>query len=102
MPDPLTERQAKTLHFVGAFIDKLGYAPTLQQIGDYVGTSKHTVFETIEHLIRKEYMTKVADVPRALRLSNAGQAWYDARDWHPNLNRTCAEHVTQHAMPGVE
>lgn len=98
MADPLTERQAKTLHFVGAFIDKLGYAPTLQQIGEYIGAAKPTAFETIARLIKGGYITKVDWLWRSIKLTDAGQAWYDARDWHPNV----ALIIEQHATPSVE
>lgn len=102
MPDPLTERQAKTLHWVGAFIDKHGFSPTLEQIGKHLGASKPTVFEIIDRLISSGRLTKREDVARSIRLTKSGQAWYDARDWHPNVALTFAESITQHAAPGVE
>lgn len=100
--ETLTERQAKALHFIGAFIDKHGFSPTLEEIGLHLGAFKPAVFEIIDRLISKGRLTKRADVPRSIKLTKAGQAWYDRRDWHPNVALTFVESVTQHASPGVE
>lgn len=98
----MTERQAKTLHFVGAFIEKLGYAPTFRELASYMGSRVPAVFEHVEALIQIGFLRKEADCTRSLELTMLGQAWYDARDWHPNVSITFAENITQHAAPGVE
>ena len=102
MPDHLTERRAKTLHFIGAFIDKLGYAPTFAEMAAHMGSHKPAVFEHVEGLIQIGCLRKTADRARSLELTALGKAWYDARDWHPNVSITFAESITQHAAPGVE
>lgn len=45
-----------------------GYSPTLQELADELGVSKVTVFEHVEHLIRKGALRRQANKARSLEI----------------------------------
>jgi repressor LexA len=59
MPVVLYERQREIIDFISQFIQKNGYAPTLQNIADAMGLSSlATVHEHIEVLVKKGVLKK--------------------------------------------
>jgi len=49
----VTPRQMDILKFIHQYRDRLGYSPTMQEIGDWLDLSKVTVFEHVGALVRK-------------------------------------------------
>jgi hypothetical protein len=89
--NPLTENQAMALHFVGAHIMKLGYAPLLQQIADWLDVGKCSAFEIVDAVVTKGYLIKETDRSRGLQLTAAGAEWIARRDFMPNITITLGE-----------
>lgn len=48
-----TQKQLQILNVVRTLIDQRGYPPSIQEIGDYVGLAKSTVFKHLAALERK-------------------------------------------------
>jgi repressor LexA len=63
----LTDRQKQILKFIVEFTRQNGYPPTIREIGAAFGlTSTSTVQLHINALIRKGYITRRAQSPRAI------------------------------------
>jgi repressor LexA len=54
----VTPRQLEILCFIRDFRERHGYSPTMQEIGDYLGLTKVTVFEHVGALERKELLLR--------------------------------------------
>ena len=102
MPDPLTERQAKALIFIGDFIADHRYAPTFDEIGRHTGSGKQAAFELVDRLILSGYLTKVEGRERSIALTHDALAWYSGSKSDPDVALTLGKSSTQHAAPGVE
>lgn len=77
LPRPLTVRQAEVLVYLRDHIATRGYAPTLREIGRYLGIkSTNGVNDHLRALIRKGYITRPALISRAIVLTEA--AYQDA------------------------
>lgn len=62
-------RERQVLEYIGQFIQRFGYAPTLKEIGDALGmNSVATVHEHIDHLRQKGYIKKIDGVVRGLEI----------------------------------
>ena len=71
----LTRRQKEILDFVGRHIDKKGYAPTIEEIGEHFGlTSLATVHKHLTNLQDKGFIKRAANRSRALELVPSGMA----------------------------
>ncbi|MDP8214097.1 MAG: hypothetical protein RAO92_07530 [Candidatus Euphemobacter frigidus] len=70
---PLTGRQAGVLAVIGDFIQRKHYPPTITEIQQELGISNPgTVHRAISSLERKEYISKVKNVARGIRLTRMG------------------------------
>ena len=71
----ITRRQLQLLQYVEDCISRLGYPPTMREIGDQMGiTSVHGVFCHLTALKRKGLVETDANKARALRLTERGYA----------------------------
>jgi repressor LexA len=71
----LTKRQKQIIDFVGRYIGEQGYAPTLQEIGDFFGLSSlATVHKHLKNLERKGYIRRQWNHSRALEVVGASGA----------------------------
>lgn len=65
----LYSRERETLEIVSQFIQRHGYAPTLQEVAESLGVSAvSTVHELIAKLVTKGYLKKTAGFERGLEL----------------------------------
>lgn len=67
---PRTPRQAGILTYVRHYQDRFGYSPTLQEIGDYLGISKVTVFEHLTALEKRGLIRRNRHKARSMELSH--------------------------------
>lgn len=71
MPVTLYKRQRQIVDFVGQYIQKNGYSPTLQEIADAIGVSSlATVHEHLQALERKGVIRKFEGSVRGLELTD--------------------------------
>jgi repressor LexA len=64
----LTERQLAVLNFIRDFIRDKGISPTLDEMSQYFGVSKITVYEHVNALERKRAIRKTRNMARAIEL----------------------------------
>jgi len=64
----LTEKQQAVLAFVREFIEDKGISPTLEEMSQYFGVSKVTIYEHVKALIEKGALTKEANRKRSIEL----------------------------------
>lgn len=71
----LTRRQKEILDFVGRHLERKGYAPTIEEIGEHFGlTSLATVHKHLTNLQDKGFVKRAANRSRALELVPSGMA----------------------------
>jgi repressor LexA len=69
----LTKRQKQIIDYVNGYIGEQGYAPTLQEIGDFFGLSSlATVHKHLKNLERKGYIRRQWNHSRALEVIPRG------------------------------
>lgn len=69
MPVTLYKRQRQIVDFIAQYIQKNGYAPTLQEIADAIGVSSlATVHEHLQALERKKVIKKFEGAVRGIEL----------------------------------
>lgn len=69
----LTKRQKEILDFIAVYLDRNGYAPTLEEIGDHFGlSSPATVYKHVEQLVDKGHLRKAPHQGRGLQLVESG------------------------------
>lgn len=69
MPVTLYKRQKQILDFVGQYIQKNGYSPTLQQIADALGVSSlATVHEHLNAMVKKKVIKKYEGAVRGIEI----------------------------------
>jgi repressor LexA len=64
----LTERQLAVLNFIRDYIRDKGISPTLDEMSQYFGVSKITVYEHVNALERKGAVRKTRNMARAIEL----------------------------------
>jgi repressor LexA len=64
----LTPKQLRVLTFIRDFTAARGYVPTMQEVADEFGVSKVTVFEHIDALQKKGYLSRSRHKARSLQL----------------------------------
>jgi len=64
----LTEKQLAVLNFIRDFIRDRGISPTLDEMSQYFGVSKITVYEHVNALEKKGALTKARNMARAITL----------------------------------
>ena len=67
----LTPRQIEILTLIRDGRRSQGYSPTLQEIADFLGISKITVFEHVEALLKKGMLTRRSNKARSLELTSS-------------------------------
>ena len=71
----LTRRQKEILDFVGRHLERRGYAPTIEEIGEHFGLSSlATVHKHLTNLQDKGFIKRAANRSRALELVPSGMA----------------------------
>jgi repressor LexA len=69
---PLTPKQKQIFDFISHYIEENGYAPSYREIGDHFAfTSLATVFQYIEVLKQKQYLTGEENLARSIQLTPA-------------------------------
>jgi repressor LexA len=70
----VTPRQLAVLTYLRDYRARLGYSPTMQEIGDHLGLSKVTVFEHVKALERKGLLVREGKhKARSLRVSSQAE-----------------------------
>ena len=70
---PLTGPQARILAVIGDFIQRKHFPPTITEIQQELGISNPgTVHKSLASLEKKEYITKVKNIARGIRLTPLG------------------------------
>jgi repressor LexA len=68
----LTRRQREIYDFIGAFVARRGYSPSLEEIGAHFGLSSvATVHKHVEHLVAKGWLRKSAHRSRSVEPAGA-------------------------------
>jgi len=67
----LTPKQLQIVNFIRSYREQRGYSPTLEEIGNYLGVSKITVFEHVAALEKKEAISRVPHQARSIELTEA-------------------------------
>jgi repressor LexA len=67
----LTERQKEVLSFIGDFIKKHSYPPTIREIADHFSISVKGAHDHITALRRKDHLRQADKRPRTLELTHA-------------------------------
>jgi len=65
----LTEKQLAVLNFIRDFIRDRGIAPTLEEMSEYFGVSKITVYEHVNALEKKGALKKTRNMARSITLT---------------------------------
>lgn len=69
MAPVLYNKERQALEFIGQYIQRHGYAPTLIEIAEGIGVNAvSTVHEHLEHLIQKGFIKKSAGFERSIEL----------------------------------
>jgi repressor LexA len=71
----LTRRQKEILDYVGRHLERKGYAPTIEEIGEHFGLSSlATVHKHLTNLQEKGFIKRAANRSRALELVPSGMS----------------------------
>jgi repressor LexA len=65
---PLTRRQAQILAFVRRFMDRNGYAPTVEEIAEHYGLWRNGCQQHLELIAKKGHLRRAPNVARGLVL----------------------------------
>lgn len=68
MRAPLTARQREVLEFIRGFMTRMGYPPTVREIGAHFGFVPRSIFDHLKALERKGYLRRTASKSRSLQL----------------------------------
>jgi repressor LexA len=67
----LTARQREILDFIRGFMSRVGYPPTVREIGGHFGFVPRSVFDHLKALERKGYLRRTASKSRSLQILEA-------------------------------
>lgn len=89
MRPPLTARQREVLDFIRQFMGRIGYPPTVREIGAHFGFVPRSVFDHLKALERKGYLRRDPAKSRSLHILD-----------DPNASATSlhASRLTPHAV----
>jgi|SRR5215470_2778385 len=87
---PRTPRQAEILTYVRDYQERFGYSPTLQEIGDYLGISKVTVFEHLTALEKRGLVHRGKHKARSLEVGDHVRLPADRSTVLPLVGRVAA------------
>ena len=68
MRRPLTARQREVLDFIREFMGRVGYPPTVREIGAHFGFVPRSIFDHLKALERKGYLRRDAAKSRSLQI----------------------------------
>jgi repressor LexA len=68
MRPPLTARQREVLEFIRQFGARVGYPPTVREIGAHFGFVPRSIFDHLKALERKGYLKREASKSRSLQI----------------------------------
>jgi repressor LexA len=68
MRPPLTARQREVLEFIRQFGARVGYPPTVREIGAHFGFVPRSIFDHLKALERKGYLRREASKSRSLQI----------------------------------
>jgi len=74
MRTPLTARQREILEFIRQFMIRVGYPPTVREIGSHFGFVPRSVFDHLKALERKGYLRRDPAKSRSLQILDAALA----------------------------
>src|SRR5438105_13110180 len=97
----LTGRQQEIWDFLGDYVDRHGYPPTVREIGEKVGlASPSTVHAHLANLERAGYLRRDPTKPRALELLQHRRAAVEPVELRPERERHSLPLVGQIAAGG--
>tara|TARA_R100000541_G_scaffold9610_1_gene17332 strand:- start:4999 stop:5199 length:201 start_codon:yes stop_codon:yes gene_type:complete len=64
----MTPAQKSVLDFIRSYIKKHEYSPILQEIADFRGVSVHAVYQNVNQLIERGFLTKQLGRNRSIRI----------------------------------
>jgi repressor LexA len=67
----LTARQREVLEFIRGFMSRMGYPPTVREIGAHFGFVPRSIFDHLKALERKGYLRRTAAKSRSLQIVDA-------------------------------
>lgn len=68
----LTKRQKEILDYISEYLERRGYAPTLEEIGAHFGlSSPATVYKHVQRLVQKGFLRKARHQGRGIELVDA-------------------------------
>jgi len=70
----LTESQAKVLKTINDFIAENGYSPTAKEIAEILHITQTSVFEQLERLEKKRYITRQKGAARTIGILNSAES----------------------------
>ncbi len=71
MRPTLTARQREVLDFIRGFTARMGYPPTVREIGAHFGFVPRSIFDHLKALERKGYLRRTAAKSRSLQIVDA-------------------------------
>lgn len=74
MHTPLTARQREILEFIRQFMTRVGYPPTVREIGSHFGFVPRSVFDHLKALERKGYLRRDPAKSRSLQILDSSPA----------------------------
>jgi repressor LexA len=84
-PRPLTKRQREVFDCVAAYIEKHGYAPTLDEIATAVGLrALASVFDHLSTLERKGWIVRERNEARSIRITEEAEIDFASRSASPS------------------
>ena len=86
--DPLTPQQATAYGLIVAGL-AWGRCPTMVELGKAMGRSRVTVYQQVDALVRKGYLSRIPNVPRGLQVVKPIDPAYadsEARRLHANAH----------------
>ena len=96
----LTRRQKEILDFVGRHIERKGYAPTIEEIGEHFGLSSlATVHKHLTNLQEKGLIKRAWNRSRALELVPSGDVGARGRAAAPGPGRRRLAHRGDRRRP---
>jgi len=86
----LTPNQQRVFRFIEEFIDRKGYAPTMDEIGRHLGVSKPTVQQYLRALEEKGAIARERYAHRSIEIAARGKGRSGARTRLPLVGRIAA------------
>lgn len=66
--EEITKPQRRTFNAIRSFINKRGFPPTMQELGDALGISAASAHEQVKQLVQKGYLRREPRKARSLEI----------------------------------